>query len=322
MHDLKSKVNISTGVLSHKQRLTHDAHGLNPILAADSAPLSSVGLGHGVVIWLGNSFAASPPVSTADSSHRSAKSLNTQDQQDFPTLLESLPGTIAATRIDVPSPGPARAQPAPTRWDSPPPSAASLAATPSAPSGILVPGESLDAMMSPAAQSTAQSLEAGGSRYSPPERIQRALRLAHLHEENRKWHEREAALLAWAHNTQTGPGPLPMNKLRELHSYLIDDSTRALAMLRNTSPFRTHPAPTACPERSRSPRPVQPMVNSELDTLVTGRQRPRHRRPRESPAPPAQCALPGSWNKDFLQELAREVTLAPWLQWNPTSGQG
>ena len=32
--------------------------------------------------------------------------------------------------------------------------------------------------------------------------------------------------------------------------------------------------------------------------------------------------LPGSWNKDFLQEHAREVTLAPWLQWTPTSGPG
>ena len=56
------------------------------------------------------------------------------------------------------------------------------------------------------------------------------------------------------------------------------------------------------------------MAHPDLDTLVSGRQRHRHRRPQETPAPPAHCAPPGSWNKDFLQELAREVTMAPWLQ--------
>ena len=50
LHDLKMKVNISSGVQGHLQRLTYDAHGLNPILATDSAPLSSVGLGHGAVV--------------------------------------------------------------------------------------------------------------------------------------------------------------------------------------------------------------------------------------------------------------------------------
>ena len=108
-----------------------------------------------------------------------------------------------------------------------------------------------------------------------------------------------------------------MSKLRELHSCLPDDSTRALGILRNTNPVRT-----ASPGRSRSPRHDQPMAHPDLDTLVSGRQRHRHRRPQETPAPPAHCALPGSWNKDFLQELAREVTMAPWLQWTPTSGPG
>ena len=65
MKDLKEKVLISTGVLGQLQQLTYDANGLNPILAADSAPLSSVGLGHGAVIFLGNVFSASPLVSGA-----------------------------------------------------------------------------------------------------------------------------------------------------------------------------------------------------------------------------------------------------------------
>ena len=65
------------------------------------------------------------------------------------------------------------------------------------------------------------------------------------------------------------------------------------------------------------------MAHPDLVTLVSGRRRQRHRRPQETPAPPpADCALPGSWNKDFFQELAREVTVAPWLQWTPTSGPG
>ena len=115
---------------------------------------------------------------------------------------------------------------------------------------------------------------------------------------------------------------LPMSKLRELHSCLPDDSTRALGILRNTSPVRPSPVRTASPGRSRSPRHDQPMAHPDLVTLVSGRQRQRHRRPQETPAPPAHCALPGSWNKDFLQELAREVTMAPWLQWTPTSGPG
>ena len=97
-----------------------------------------------------------------------------------------------------PSSSPTRAHPAPTLWDSPPASAARLAASSCATPVTTVPVESSGSVISPATQSSAQSCDAGGSRYSPPERIQRALRLAHLHEENRKWHEREAALLAWA----------------------------------------------------------------------------------------------------------------------------
>ena len=43
MKDLKEKVSISTGVLGHVQQLTYDAHGLNPILAAESVPFFPVG---------------------------------------------------------------------------------------------------------------------------------------------------------------------------------------------------------------------------------------------------------------------------------------
>ena len=103
-----------------------------------------------------------------------------------------------------------------------------------------------------------------------------------------------------------------MSKLRELHSCLPDDSTRVLGILRSTSPVRPSPVRTASTGPSRSPRHDQPMAHSYLVTLVSGRQRQRHRRPQETPAPPAHCALPGSWNKDFLQELA----------WTPTSGPG
>ena len=147
--------------------------------------------------------------------------------------------------------------------------------------------------------------------------------LNHLHSlATQEDHAIEAALLAWAHNAHPFPGPLPISKLRELHSYLPDGSTRALGILRNTSPIRSSPVRTASPGRSRSPRHVQPMAHPDLDTMVSSRQRHRHRRPQETPAPPAHCALPGSWNKEKLQELAREVTLAPWLQWTPTSGPG
>ena len=148
------------------------------------------------MVWLVNKISACPQIATADSSHRSAKSLNNQDQQDFPSLQESFPDSIAATLIDAPSSSPTRAHPAPTLWDSPPASAARLAASSCATPVTTVPVESSGSVISPATQSSAQSCDAGGSRYFPPERIQRALRLAHLHEENRKWHEREAALLA------------------------------------------------------------------------------------------------------------------------------
>ena len=91
MRDLREKVHISTGVLGHLQKLACDANGLNPILAADPAPLSSVGLGHGTVIWLGSVLTASLMVSGTVSSHQGAKPVNTLNQQDFPTLQETLP---------------------------------------------------------------------------------------------------------------------------------------------------------------------------------------------------------------------------------------
>ena len=239
LKDLKEKVFLSTGVLGHLQQLTFDAHGVHPILAVDSAPLSSVGLGHGAVIWLGNVFSASPLVSGAASSHQRAKSFCTLNQQDFPTLQDTLPAQFRSTQVDATS-SPASAQLAPALWDWPP-SAARLAATPHEPPVTMVPVASSGSAV---AQSSAQSVDAGGSRYSPPVRIQRALRLAHLHDANRKWLEREAALLARAHNTQPGPVPLPMSP---------EDSTRALTMLRDTSQVRTSPVRSASPGRSRSP---------------------------------------------------------------------
>ena len=143
----------------------------------------------------------------------------------------------------------------------------------------MVPTDTSGSAVSPFTQPSAQPFDAGGSRYSPPERIQRALRLAQLHEENRKWHERETALVAWAHDTQPGPVALQRSKLRDLYNLLPDNSTRALAMLRNTSPDRT-----ASPDRSRSPRPAQSMAKLDSDTPVFRRQRHRQRRPQEAPA--------------------------------------
>ena len=70
--------------------------------------------------------------------------------------------------------------------------------------GTIVPIDTSGSAVSPITQPSAQPFDARGSRYSSPERIQRAVRLAQLHEENRKWHEREAALLAW-HTTATWP---------------------------------------------------------------------------------------------------------------------
>ena len=76
-------------------KLACDANGLNPILAADSAPLSSVGVGHGTVIWLGNVLTTSPMVSGTASSRQGAKPVvfNTLDQQDF----MHPPGKLAST---------------------------------------------------------------------------------------------------------------------------------------------------------------------------------------------------------------------------------
>ena len=115
LKDLK-EVFLSTGVLGHLQQLTFDAH---PILGVDSAPLSSVGLGHGALIWLRNVFSASPLVSGAASSHQCAKYFCTLNQQDFTTQSrDTLPAQFRSTQIDATS-SPASAQLAPTLWDSP-----------------------------------------------------------------------------------------------------------------------------------------------------------------------------------------------------------
>ena len=96
--------------------------------------------------------------------------------------------------------------------------------------------------------------------------------------------------------------------MRDLYSLLPGGSTRALAMLHNASP-----------DRSRSPVHGRTLTRKPR---FFRRQHHRQRRQQEAPAPPAHCALPGSWNKDLPQELAREVTLSPWFQWTPTSGPG
>ena len=146
MRDLKVKVNISTGVQGHLRRLTYDAHGENPISAQDSAPLSSVGLGHGAVIWLVNKISACHQIATADSSHRNAKSLNTQDQHDFPTLQESYPDSIAATPLCPALPEHIRHLLFGTRL---PASAARLAASSCATPVTTVPIESSGLVISP-----------------------------------------------------------------------------------------------------------------------------------------------------------------------------
>ena len=50
--DLREKVHNSPGITEKQQKLAFDANGLTPILGADTAPLSSVGRGHGSVIFL------------------------------------------------------------------------------------------------------------------------------------------------------------------------------------------------------------------------------------------------------------------------------
>ena len=86
MHDLKVKVNISTGVQGHLQRLTYDAHGENPIMFRTLyRSLRSVWAMGLCVVWLVNKICAGPQIATADSSHRSPKSLITQDQHAFAT---------------------------------------------------------------------------------------------------------------------------------------------------------------------------------------------------------------------------------------------
>ena len=158
---------ISAGVLGHLQKLAYDANGLNPTLAADSAPLSSVGMGHGTVIWLGNTITASPMVSVAVSSHQGAKPVNTLwTSKTLPPSRETLPAESRATQIDDTPTSPARTQTAPTLWDSPP-SAASLDATPLDTPGTMIPIDTSGSAVSAITQPSAQPFDAGGSRYSP-----------------------------------------------------------------------------------------------------------------------------------------------------------
>ena len=77
--DLMEKVRISTGVIENQQKLACDANGLTSILAADAAPLSSVGLSHGNVFFLYNTVTASSSVS--GSSH-GARPVNVFSRRD------------------------------------------------------------------------------------------------------------------------------------------------------------------------------------------------------------------------------------------------
>ena len=132
--------------------------------------------------------------------------------------------------------------------------------------GTTIPAHTLDLAVSPIIHPSARPSDAGGARYSPLERVQRALRLAQLHDENPLFHAREAALLAWVHDTQTGPGAPPTP----------DDSTRALTILRNSSSDRSrslHPAQTAAGivPRQRRPRLRSPWcINCSQPSDILG----------------------------------------------------
>ena len=103
--------------------LAFDANGLTPILAADSAPLSSVGLGHGSVIFQCNTVTPAP--TSADSSHDVARPANDLSRRDFHSLQETLPASTIVchtTQIEDTSASPGRVQGArvgPTLWDTP-----------------------------------------------------------------------------------------------------------------------------------------------------------------------------------------------------------
>ena len=101
----------------------------------------------------------------------------------------------------------------------------------------------------------------------------------------------------------------PRSHLLDLHDLLPDDSARALTILRNT-----------CSDRSQSPFPGRSAVEVDTDALDSRQRRRRRRRPHAASS--AQCALPGSWSGQVPLELACEVKLSPWLQWNPTAGPG
>ena len=129
------------------------------------------------------------------------------------------------TQIEDTSASPGRilgAVETPTLWD-PPSAAVSMEPTISSTPGTTIPADSLVF----AVPTDAHPSNAGGARYSPPERVQRALRLAQLHDESGLFHAREAALLAWTHDMQTGTHPLPKSLLLDPHDLLPDDTARA-----------------------------------------------------------------------------------------------
>ena len=72
------------------QQFAFDANGLTPILGADTAPLSSVGLGQESVIFLSNVMTVTPAPTPADSSHDVAR-----PAFEHPSQLAS-PGLLAS----------------------------------------------------------------------------------------------------------------------------------------------------------------------------------------------------------------------------------
>ena len=141
-----------------------------------------------------------------------------------PSLLETFPVSASVcqtTQIEDTSASPGRVPGAvvtPTLWD--PPSAAvsmepTISDTPCT--------DSLDF----AVPTDAQPSNAGGASHSPPERVQRALRLAQLHDESGLFHAREVTLLAWTHDMQTRTRPPPKSHLLDPLDLLPDDTARA-----------------------------------------------------------------------------------------------
>ena len=120
----------------------------------------------------------------------------------------------AHTQIEDTSASPGRVPGAvvtPTFWD-PPSAAISMEPTISGTPGTTIPADSL-------VFAVPTDANAGGPRYSRE--------LCVSHRKPALFCAREAALVAWTHDMQTGTHPLPKSHLLDPHDLLPDDSARA-----------------------------------------------------------------------------------------------